>query len=66
MSMANDDPNTKPSLSVDDLYGLVISNAANPKVLWDGGGVHFTEEGAALQGKQVAKSVLAALQGAGN
>jgi lysophospholipase L1-like esterase len=51
----------KEGIPVDDLYGLVMKNADNPKVLWDGGGIHFTEEGAALQGQQVAQSVLAVL-----
>lgn len=51
----------KEGIAVDDLYGLVVSNAENPKVLWDGGGVHFTEEGAALQGNHVAQSILALL-----
>jgi hypothetical protein len=48
----------KEKIPVDDLFGLVMSHTNNPAVLWDGGGVHFTEEGAALQGKQVAGSVL--------
>ncbi|MFA7158730.1 MAG: SGNH/GDSL hydrolase family protein [Kiritimatiellia bacterium] len=48
----------KANIPVDDLYALVMSNTNNPAVLWDGGGVHFTEAGAALQGKQVADSIL--------
>ena len=48
-------------IAVDDLYALVMSNADNPEVLWDGSGVHFTTEGAALQGKHVAESILAAM-----
>ena len=51
----------KEGIAVDDLYGLVTANAGNPKVLWDAGGTHYTEEGAALQGRQVARSVLALL-----
>jgi len=51
----------KEGLLVDDLYGLVMKNADNPKVLWDGGGLHFTKEGTVLQGKQVAESILATL-----
>ena len=50
-------------IAVNDLYGLVMSNVDNPEVLWDGGGIHFTTEGAALQGKQVAESILAAMPG---
>ena len=52
----------KEKIPVDDLYGLVMSNTNNPAVLWDGGGIHFTAEGAALQGKQVAESILELLK----
>ena len=39
---------------VNDLYSLV---AKHPKPLWDGGGVHYTAEGTALQSKQVAQVI---------
>ena len=45
---------TKAGIPVDDLYSLV---AKHPKKLWDGGGVHYTAEGAALQAAQVAQSI---------
>lgn len=48
----------KENIPVDDLYALVMSNTNNPAIMWDGGGVHFTEAGAAFQGKQVAESIL--------
>ena len=51
----------KENIAVDDLFAFVMSNVGNPDVMWDGGGVHFTEAGAALQGKQVAQSILALL-----
>lgn len=51
----------KENIAVDDLFSFVMSNADKPDVMWDGGGVHFTEAGAALQGKQVARSILALL-----
>ncbi|NDB76381.1 MAG: SGNH/GDSL hydrolase family protein, partial [Verrucomicrobia bacterium] len=44
----------KAGLVVDDLYTLV---ANHPKKLWDGGGVHYTAEGTALQSKQVAQVI---------
>lgn len=46
---------SKASIPVDDLYTLV---AKHPKKLWDGGGVHYTAEGTAIQSKQVAQSIL--------
>ena len=52
---------TKENIAVDDLFAFAMSNADKPDVMWDGGGVHFTEAGAALQGKQVAQSILALL-----
>jgi hypothetical protein len=51
----------KENIAVDDLFAFVMGNADKPDVMWDGGGVHFTEAGAALQGKQVAQSILALL-----
>ena len=48
----------KENISVDDLFGFVMSNSDKPEVLWDGGGVHFTDAGAALQGKHVAEEIL--------
>ncbi len=44
----------KAGLVVDDLYTLV---ANHPKKLWDGGGVHYSAEGTALQSKQVAQVI---------
>lgn len=43
---------------VDDLYTLV---AKHPTKLWDGGGVHYTAEGTAIQSKQVAQAISALL-----
>lgn len=40
--------------NVDDLYTLV---AKHPTKLWDGGGVHYTAEGTALQSKHVAQTI---------
>ena len=48
----------KAGLAVDDLYALV---ANHPKPLWDGGGVHYTAEGTALQSKQVAQAIASRL-----
>lgn len=48
---------TQEKIVVNDLFGLVMNNTNNPAVLWDGGGVHFTTEGADLQGKQVADAI---------
>ena len=45
----------KAGIIVDDLYTLV---AKHPTKLWDGGGVHYTAEGTAIQSKQVARSIL--------
>lgn len=45
----------KASIVVDDLYTLV---AKHPTKLWDGGGVHYTAEGTAIQSKQVAQSIM--------
>lgn len=44
----------KAGISTDNLYDLVANHA---KDLWDGGGVHFTAEGTALQSKQVAQHI---------
>ena len=44
----------KAGLAVDDLYSLVAKHA---KPLWDGGGVHYSAEGTALQSKQVAQVI---------
>ena len=44
----------KAGIAVNDLYSLV---AKHPKPLWDGGGVHYTAEGTALQSKQVAQVI---------
>jgi len=49
-------------IAVHDLYGLVMSNIDNPELLWDGGGIHFTAEGAALQGKHVAEFILSVME----
>jgi len=45
---------SKAGIHVDDLYTLV---AKHPTKLWDGGGVHYTAEGTAIQSKQVAQSI---------
>jgi lysophospholipase L1-like esterase len=45
---------TKAGILVDDLYTLV---AKHPKKLWDGGGVHYTADGTAIQSKQVAQAI---------
>lgn len=45
----------KAGIAVDDLYTLV---ANHPTKLWDGGGVHYTAEGTAIQSKQVAQSII--------
>jgi hypothetical protein len=45
----------KAGIVVDDLYTLV---ANHPTKLWDGGGVHYTAEGTAIQSKQVAQSII--------
>ncbi|MEY4938485.1 MAG: hypothetical protein RIQ93_220 [Verrucomicrobiota bacterium] len=45
-------------LEVNDLYTLV---AKHPKPGWDGGGVHFTAEGTALQSRQVAQAITSLL-----
>ena len=46
---------TKAGITVvDDLYTLV---AKHPSKLWDGGGVHYTAEGTAIQSKQVAQAI---------
>ena len=44
----------KAGIAVDDLYTLV---ANHPTKLWDGGGVHYTAEGTAIQSRQVAKVI---------
>lgn len=46
-------------IPVDDLYSLVASHTNK---LWDGGGVHFTAEGTAIQSRQVAQAILALLR----
>lgn len=48
----------KAGIPVDDLYALV---AKHPTKLWDGGGVHYTAEGTAIQSKQVAQAIIALL-----
>ena len=48
------EPIAKASIPVDDLYTLV---ANHPTKLWDGGGVHYTAEGTAIQSKQVAQAI---------
>lgn len=48
----------KENIPVDDLYGLVMENKDKPELLWDGGGVHFTQAGADSQGKHVAAEIL--------
>ena len=45
----------KAGIPVDDLYSLV---AKHPTKLWDGGGVHYTAEGTAIQSKQVAAAII--------
>ena len=45
---------TKAGVPVNDLYTLV---AKHPTKLWDGGGVHYTAEGTAIQSKQVAQAI---------
>lgn len=45
----------KAGITVDDLYTLV---AKHPTKLWDGGGVHYTAEGTAIQSKQVAQTIM--------
>ncbi|GDY18874.1 hypothetical protein LBMAG56_02190 [Verrucomicrobiota bacterium] len=44
----------RAGIAVNDLYSLV---AKHSKPLWDGGGVHYTAEGTALQSKQVAQAI---------
>lgn len=44
----------KAGIPVDDLYTLV---AKHPTKLWDGGGVHYTAEGTAIQSRQVAQAI---------
>ena len=44
----------KAVIPVDYLYTLV---AKHPTKLWDGGGVHYTAEGTAIQSKQVAQVI---------
>ncbi|MEZ5431695.1 MAG: SGNH/GDSL hydrolase family protein [Verrucomicrobiales bacterium] len=48
----------KAGIAVDDLYSLV---ANHPGRLWDGGGVHYSAEGTALQSRQVAQAIGARL-----
>ena len=48
----------KAGIAVDDLYSLI---ANHPAPLWDGGHVHYTAEGTAIQSKQVAQAVEALL-----
>ena len=45
----------KAGIPVDDLYTLV---AKHPTKLWDGGGVHYTAEGTAIQSRQVAQAII--------
>jgi hypothetical protein len=45
----------KTGIPVDDLYSLV---AKHPTKLWDGGGVHYTAEGTAIQSKQVTAAII--------
>jgi hypothetical protein len=45
----------KAGIPLDDLYSLV---AKHPTKLWDGGGVHYTAEGTAIQSKQVAAAII--------
>ena len=53
------EPIAEAGIAVDDLYTLV---AKHPTKLWDGGGVHYSAEGTALQSKQVAQSIMPLLQ----
>ncbi|QDU24976.1 hypothetical protein ETAA8_00370 [Anatilimnocola aggregata] len=48
------EPIAEAGIVVDDLYTLV---AKHPTKLWDGGGVHYTAEGTAIQSKQVAQAI---------
>ena len=53
----------KAGIPVDDLYSLV---AKHPTKLWDGGGVHYSAEGTAIQSKQVAASIIPLLPAPGS
>ena len=53
-NQAADEHITKAGIPVDDLYTLVTKH---PTKLWDGGGVHYTAEGTAIQSKQVAQAI---------
>lgn len=45
----------REDIAVDDLYTLI---ANHPVTLWDGGGVHYTAAGTALQSKQVVQAIV--------